>query len=69
MPVAYGALYGHMLDAKTTHHGGYVELDIHNLWALMEEKMAHLAVKDIPNARPFLISRSVFLNTGQWSGH
>ena len=35
----------------------------------MEEKMAHLAVKDILNARLFLISRSVFPSTGRWSGH
>ncbi|KAI0640209.1 glycosyl hydrolases family 31-domain-containing protein [Trametes polyzona] len=63
------------LNVKTvapnaTHAGGFAELDVHNLWGLMEEKATHLALLSIqPKKRPFLISRSTFPSTGRWSGH
>ena len=58
------------MATNATHAGGYVELDTHNLWGMMEEKATHLALLSIhPNKRPFLISRSTFPSTGRWSGH
>ena len=57
------------LATNATHAGGYVELDVHNMWGLMEEKATHLAVQAILGIRPFLISRSTFPSTGRWSGH
>ncbi|CAL1697161.1 unnamed protein product [Somion occarium] len=54
----------------TIHNGDFVELDVHNMWGLMEEKATHLALLKIqPKKRPFLISRSTFPSTGKWSGH
>jgi alpha-glucosidase len=47
-----------------------VELDVHNLWGMMEEKATHLALQDVlPSKRPFMISRSTFPSSGRWSGH
>ena len=67
---AYGALNSHTVATNATHYGGYVELDVHNMWGLMEEKATHLAVQAIlQGKRPFLISRSTFPSTGKWSGH
>ncbi|EJD04630.1 uncharacterized protein FOMMEDRAFT_19850 [Fomitiporia mediterranea MF3/22] len=49
---------------------GYAQLDIHNLFGMMEERATHLAVQDvIPGKRPFLIARSTFPSSGKWSGH
>lgn len=65
-----GRLSIHTLATNATHAGGYVELDVHNLWGLMEEKATHIAVQEIlPGKRPFLISRSTFPSSGKWSGH
>lgn len=60
----------HTLATNATHADGQVELDVHNLWGLMEEKATHLALQDILSGkRPFLISRSTFPSSGRWSGH
>ncbi|KZT68499.1 glycoside hydrolase family 31 protein [Daedalea quercina L-15889] len=65
----FGPLYARTLDTNATHVGGYVELDVHNMFGLMEERATHLAVQKILDIRPFLISRSTFPSTGKWSGH
>ncbi|EPT05586.1 hypothetical protein FOMPIDRAFT_1034256 [Fomitopsis schrenkii] len=65
----FGPLWVKTLATNATHAGGYVELDVHNMWGLMEEKATHLAVQEILGIRPFLISRSTFPSTGKWSGH
>ncbi|KAH7923368.1 glycoside hydrolase family 31 protein [Leucogyrophana mollusca] len=66
----FTGLANHTLATNATHAGGYVELDVHNMWGLMEEKTTHLAVQDIyPGKRPFLISRSTFPSSGRWTGH
>ncbi|KAF9043212.1 glycosyl hydrolases family 31-domain-containing protein [Panaeolus papilionaceus] len=65
-----GRLSIHALATNATHADGQLELDVHNLWGLMEEKATHLAVQDIlPKKRPFLISRSTFPSAGRWTGH
>lgn len=65
-----GRLSIHALATNASHADGQVELDVHNIWGLMEEKATHLAVQDvIPNKRPFLISRSTFPSSGRWTGH
>ncbi|RDB29943.1 Alpha-glucosidase [Hypsizygus marmoreus] len=65
-----GRLSVHALATNATHVDGQVELDVHNLWGLMEEKATHLALHEIiPGKRPFLISRSTFPSSGKWTGH
>lgn len=66
----FGPLSIHTLATNATHAGGYAELDVHNLWGLMEEKATHLALQSIlKGKRPFLISRSTFPTSGKWTGH
>ena len=66
---AFGPLNIKTLATNATHSGGYVELDVHNLWGLMEEKATYHAVQEIRGSRPFLISRSTFPSSGKWTGH
>jgi len=66
----FGALSQHTLATNAIHYGGYAELDVQNMFGLMEEKMTHLAIQAIlPGKRPFLISRSTFPSSGKWTGH
>ncbi|RPD56306.1 hypothetical protein L226DRAFT_469159 [Lentinus tigrinus ALCF2SS1-7] len=65
-----GLLSAHTVATNATHANGLVELDVHNLWGLMEEKATHLALLDIhPGKRPFIMSRSTFPSSGKWTGH
>ncbi|KAF5371361.1 hypothetical protein D9615_009680 [Tricholomella constricta] len=65
-----GRLSIHALATNATHASGQVELDVHNLWGLMEEKATHIALQEIsPGKRPFIISRSTFPSSGKWTGH
>ena len=58
------------MSTNATHANGLVELDVHNMWGLMEEKATHRALLDIhPGKRPFMISRSTFPSSGKWTGH
>ncbi|EGN94287.1 glycoside hydrolase family 31 protein [Serpula lacrymans var. lacrymans S7.3] len=67
---SFGPLWVKTLATNATHAGGYVELDVHNMWGMMEEKATHAAVSEIrAGERPFLISRSTFPSSGRWSGH
>ncbi|KAI0800475.1 glycosyl hydrolases family 31-domain-containing protein [Fomes fomentarius] len=66
----FGALAEHTLSPNATHAGGYVELDVHNLWGFMEEKATHNALLSLHQGkRPFIISRSTFVSSGRWTGH
>jgi len=66
----FGRLAEHTLATNATHVDGQVELNVHNLWGLMEEKATHAAVREVlPGKRPFLISRSTFPSSGRWTGH
>jgi alpha-glucosidase len=66
----YGPLSAHALATNATHVGGQVELDVHNLWGLMGEKVNRLALENIiPQERPFMISRSTLPSSGRWTGH
>ncbi|KAJ8591089.1 glycoside hydrolase family 31 protein [Rhizopogon salebrosus TDB-379] len=67
---AIGSLYRNTLATNATHYGGIAELDVHNLFGLMQGKTTHLAVQSVlPGKRPFLISRSTFPSAGKWTGH
>jgi alpha-glucosidase len=65
-----GPLFSNTLATNATHAGGYLELDVHSLWGLMEEKATYKSVSELrPGKRPFLVSRSTFASAGKWTGH
>ncbi|ESK96883.1 alpha-glucosidase [Moniliophthora roreri MCA 2997] len=65
-----GPLAVNTLATNATHSGGVLDLDIHNMFGMMEEKATHLALQQLqPGKRPFLISRSTFPSSGKWTGH
>ncbi|KAH9934091.1 glycosyl hydrolases family 31-domain-containing protein [Epithele typhae] len=67
---AYGELGFKTVAPFAMHANGISELDVHNLWGLMEEKVTHGALLKIrDNKRPFIISRSTFAGSGKWTGH
>ncbi|KAG9308425.1 glycoside hydrolase family 31 protein [Chiua virens] len=69
-PSNQGALSTKTIATNASHHGGYVEIDVHNMFGMMQEKATHLALRSIyEGKRPFLISRSTFPSSGRWTGH
>ncbi|OCH87271.1 hypothetical protein OBBRIDRAFT_736445 [Obba rivulosa] len=66
----FGPLWVHTIATNATHAGGFAELDVHNMWGMMEERATHLALQTLqPGKRPVLISRSTFPSSGKWTGH
>ncbi|KAJ8689619.1 hypothetical protein PTI98_012506 [Pleurotus ostreatus] len=66
----FGRLSEHALATNATHADGSGEIDVHNLWGLMEEIATHRALLELhPDQRPFIISRSTFASAGKWTGH
>ncbi|THU98209.1 hypothetical protein K435DRAFT_885246 [Dendrothele bispora CBS 962.96] len=66
----FGLLSNMTLATNATHAGGLFDLEVHNMWGMMEEKATHLALQQIqPSKRPSIIARSTFPSTGKWAGH
>ncbi|OAX37415.1 hypothetical protein K503DRAFT_783640 [Rhizopogon vinicolor AM-OR11-026] len=64
-----GSLNGNTLATNATHYGGYEELDVHNMFRLLEEKTTNFAVQSVlPGKYPFLMSKPTF-SAGKWTGH
>ncbi|KAF9067846.1 glycosyl hydrolases family 31-domain-containing protein [Rhodocollybia butyracea] len=67
---AIGDLSINTVATNATHAGGIPELEVHNLWGMMQEKATHLALEELmPGKRPVIISRSTFVSSGKWTGH
>ncbi|KAF8268968.1 glycosyl hydrolases family 31-domain-containing protein [Lactarius quietus] len=67
---ALGDLSAKTIAINATHHGGLMELDLHNLLGHLMSRAAHLAIRELHTGkRPFLISRSTFAGSGKWTGH
>ncbi|KAI6119733.1 glycoside hydrolase family 31 protein [Pisolithus croceorrhizus] len=66
----FGALSAHTVATNATRAGGYLELDVHNLFGTMEARATYLALQKVrPGKRPFIIGRSTFVSQGRWAGH
>lgn len=59
------------IDMSAVHFGGYKELNVHNLYGLMETKSTYKSLVEIlpGKSRPFIISRSTFSGSGSFGGH
>lgn len=66
----HGDLAVHAISPNATHHNGVQEYDSHNLYGhqLLQNTYAALRAT-IPNQRPFIIGRSTFVGSGNYSGH
>ncbi|KAJ6533994.1 glycosyl hydrolases family 31-domain-containing protein [Mycena vulgaris] len=65
-----GDLSLHTLAINATHAGSIAELDMHNMWGMMEEKATHLVLQELqPGRDPVIIARSTFSSSGKWAGH
>lgn len=65
-----GPLSSMTLATNATHASGFIELDVHNLWGLMNSQATFKALLKIRKGkRPFIISRSTFAGSGTWAGH
>jgi len=69
-PAGNGPLSSLTLAINATHGPGFSELDVHNLWGLMNSQATFKALLEVRNGkRPFIISRSTFAGSGTWAGH
>ncbi|KZV87042.1 glycoside hydrolase family 31 protein [Exidia glandulosa HHB12029] len=67
---AYGKLGYHTMETNATHAPGYIELDVHNLFGLMEARGTYETLRALrPGERPFVMSRSTFPSSGRWAAH
>jgi len=65
-----GPLSSLTLATNATHASGFSELDVHNLWGLMNSQATFKALLEVRKGkRPFIISRSTFAGSGTWAGH
>ncbi|ONK65724.1 uncharacterized protein A4U43_C06F280 [Asparagus officinalis] len=57
------------VPASSVHYGNLNEYDVHNLNGLSESRVTHAALAKVIKKRPFVISRSTFVGSGQYAGH
>lgn len=66
----HGDLAVHAVSPNATHHNGVREYDVHNIYGhqLLQNTYAAIAAAK-PGLRPFIIGRSTFVGSGNYSGH
>jgi alpha-glucosidase len=58
------------LSARHNNEYATAEYDVHSLWSVGVLKATYNAIRTImPGKRPFMVSRSTFAGSGQYSGH
>ncbi|KAJ9652066.1 hypothetical protein H2198_008690 [Neophaeococcomyces mojaviensis] len=66
----FGDLAEHTISPNATHHSGVQEYDVHNLFGHQILQNTYAAISKInPGFRPFIIGRSTFVGSGNYSGH
>ncbi|KAG0257440.1 alpha-glucosidase maltase [Actinomortierella ambigua] len=64
------ALEFRTVSADAVHHGGVLEYDAHNLYGHMESMATYQALRTAyPDRKPFVLSRSTFVGSGQYACH
>lgn len=66
----HGDLAVHAISPNATHHNGVREYDVHNLYGhqILQNTYAAIA-RTKPGLRPFIIGRSTFVGSGNYTGH
>ena len=65
-----GDLAEHAVSPNATHQNGVQDYDVHNLWGHQIIQATYGALSQIfPGKRPFIIGRSTFAGSGNYSGH
>jgi alpha-glucosidase (family GH31 glycosyl hydrolase) len=62
-------LEGSTLSINALHHGNVLEFDFHNLNSFYETQITYNSIYNITKKRPFILTRSSFVGTGQFSTH
>lgn len=47
----------------------FYHFDVHNLYGLTQSMASYESLKRTKNSRPYLVSRSTFVGSGQYAGH
>lgn len=65
-----GDLAVHAVSPNATHHNGVQEYDVHNLFGHQILQNTYAALINInPGVRPFIVGRSTFVGSGNYSAH
>nr|CDP23003.1 Putative Glycoside Hydrolase Family 31 [Podospora anserina S mat+] len=66
----HGDIGVHALSPNSTHNGGYLEYDFHNLFGHQVLNATYSALLQVQKGvRPFIIGRGTFAGSGKWAGH
>jgi alpha-glucosidase (family GH31 glycosyl hydrolase) len=60
---------GKTVSMTAYHHGDILEYDAHSLFGFMESVATNAAVSSVTGERPFVLSRSTFAGSGQYTAH
>ncbi|EOA33498.1 hypothetical protein CARUB_v10019747mg [Capsella rubella] len=57
------------IATSATHYNGVREYDAHSIYGFSEAIATHKALLDVKGKRPFILSRSTFVGSGQYAAH